>query len=33
VLVVRPGLTEAADAQAGGWLGEHVDELLSKVTA
>jgi ribonuclease P protein component len=33
VLVVRPGLVEAADAQGGAWLGEHVDELLSKVAA
>ena len=28
VLVVRPGLVEAAAAQSPVWLGEHVDELL-----
>jgi ribonuclease P protein component len=33
VLVVRPGLIEAADAQSAGWLAEHVDELLGKVAA
>ena len=31
VLVVRPGLIEAADSQGSTWLGERVDELLSKV--
>jgi ribonuclease P protein component len=33
VLVVRPGLIEAADAQGAAWLGEHVDELLEKAAA
>jgi hypothetical protein len=33
VLVVRPGLIEAADAQDAAWLGEHMDELLTKVAA
>jgi len=33
VLVVRPGLVEAADAQGTSWLGERLDELLSKVAA
>jgi ribonuclease P protein component len=28
VLVVRPGLAEAAAAQGADWLGERVDELL-----
>ena len=28
VLVVRPGLVEAAEAQGAVWLGERVDELL-----
>jgi ribonuclease P protein component len=28
VLVVRPGLVEAAAAQGNEWLGERVDELL-----
>ena len=28
VLVVRPGLVEAAAAQGSEWLGERVDELL-----
>jgi ribonuclease P protein component len=30
VLVVRPGLIEAADAQGAAWLGDRVDELVSK---
>ena len=33
VLVVRPGLVEAADAQGAAWLGERLDELLSKAAA
>ena len=31
VLVVRPGLAEAAGAQDAAWLGERIDELLAKV--
>ena len=30
VLVVRPGLIEAAEAQGSTWLGERVDEVLGK---
>ncbi|MDQ2984639.1 MAG: ribonuclease P protein component [Actinomycetota bacterium] len=30
VLVVRPGLPEATDAQGFDWLGERVDEVLGK---
>ena len=33
VLVVRPGLAEAADAQGADWLGERLDELLAKAAA
>jgi ribonuclease P protein component len=33
VLVVRPGLVEAADAQGATWLGERLDELLSRAAA
>ena len=33
VLVVRPGLVEAAEAQGAAWLGERVDELVAKVAA
>jgi ribonuclease P protein component len=33
VLVVRPGLSEAAEAQGAAWLGEQVDEVLAKVAA
>lgn len=33
VLVVRPGLAEAADAQGAPWLGDRIDELLAKVAA
>ena len=33
VLVVRPGLVEAADAQGAAWLGERLDELLNKAAA
>jgi ribonuclease P protein component len=30
VLVVRPGLPEAAEAQGFDWLGQRVDEVLAK---
>ncbi|HEU0303442.1 MAG TPA: ribonuclease P protein component [Gaiellaceae bacterium] len=33
VLVVRPGLVEAAESQGVAWLGERVEELLEKVAA
>ena len=33
VLVVRPGLPEAADARGHDWLAERVDEVLEKVAA
>jgi ribonuclease P protein component len=33
VLVVRPGLIEAADAQGAPWLADRVDEMLAKVAA
>jgi ribonuclease P protein component len=33
VLIVRPGLPEAAEANGFGWLGEQVDELLGKTGA
>jgi len=33
VLVVRPGLIEAAEAQPSNWLGDRVDELLGKAAA
>lgn len=33
VLVVRPGLIEAAEAQGSAWLGERVDEVLQKAAA
>ena len=33
VLVVRPGLPEAADARGYEWLVERVDEVLGKVAA
>jgi ribonuclease P protein component len=33
VLVVRPGLIEAAEAQGSAWLGERVDEVLGKSAA
>ena len=33
VLVVRPGLAEAADARGFEWLGERVDEILGKAAA
>ena len=33
VLVVRPGLPEAAEQRGFDWLGERVDEILEKATA
>jgi len=33
VLVVRPGLPEAADSRGHDWLAERVDEVLGKVAA
>jgi ribonuclease P protein component len=33
VLVVRPGLAEAADARGFEWLGERVDEVLGRAAA
>jgi ribonuclease P protein component len=33
VLVARPGLAEAAEAQGFEWLGERVDEVLGKAAA
>ena len=33
VLIVRPGLVEAADARGFEWLGERVDEVLGKAAA
>jgi ribonuclease P protein component len=33
VLVVRPGLAEATDTRGFDWLGERVDEILSKAAA
>jgi len=33
VLVVRPGLIEAADAQGSPWLAERVDDVLGKASA
>ena len=33
VLVVRPGLPEAAEARGHEWLGDRVDEVLGKATA
>jgi ribonuclease P protein component len=30
VLIVRPGLTEAAEEQGAEWLGKRVDEVLGK---
>jgi ribonuclease P protein component len=33
VLVVRPGLIEAAEAQGSTWLGERLDELLAEAGA
>jgi ribonuclease P protein component len=33
VLVVRPGLAEAAESRGSEWLGERVDEILGKAAA
>jgi ribonuclease P protein component len=33
VLVARPGLVEAAEAQPATWLGDRVDEVLGKAAA
>jgi ribonuclease P protein component len=33
VLIVRPGLVEAADSRGLEWLGERVDEVLGKAAA
>lgn len=33
VLIVRPGLPEAVDANGFEWLGERVDEVLGKAAA
>jgi ribonuclease P protein component len=33
VLVVRPGLAEAAEARGAEWLGERLDEVLGKASA
>ena len=33
VLIVRPGLVEAAEANGVAWLGERVDELLEQTGA
>jgi ribonuclease P protein component len=33
VLVVRPGLAEAAESRGFDWLGERVDEILGKAAA
>ena len=33
VLVVRPGLIEAADVQGSAWLGDRIDEVLGKAAA
>lgn len=33
VLVVRPGLIEAAEAQPAAWLAEQVDDVLGKAAA
>jgi ribonuclease P protein component len=33
VIVVRPGLPEAAEARGHEWLGERVDEVLGKAAA
>jgi ribonuclease P protein component len=33
VLIVRPGLAEAAEERGADWLGERVDEVLGKATA
>jgi ribonuclease P protein component len=33
VLIVRPGLAEAAEERGAEWLGDRVDEVLGKATA
>jgi ribonuclease P protein component len=33
VLIVRPGLAEAADEHGADWLGERIDEVLGKAAA
>jgi ribonuclease P protein component len=33
VLIAKPGLSEAVAANGFGWLGERVDEVLTKATA
>jgi len=33
VLVVRPGLAEAAETRGSDWLGERLDEVLGKASA
>jgi ribonuclease P protein component len=33
VLIVRPGLPEAAETRGFDWLGERVDEVLGKAAA
>lgn len=33
VLIVRPGLAEAAEERGHEWLGERVDEVLGKASA
>ena len=33
VLIVRPGLTEAAEERGAEWLGERIDEVLGKAAA
>ncbi len=33
VLIVRPGLAEAAEERGADWLGERVDEVLGKAAA
>jgi ribonuclease P protein component len=33
VLIVRPGLSEAAEARGFTWLGERLDEVLGKASA
>jgi ribonuclease P protein component len=33
VLIVRPGLSEAADERGADWLGERIDEILGKAAA
>jgi ribonuclease P protein component len=33
VLIAKPGLAEAVEANGFGWLGERVDEVLTKAVA